>query len=61
MQSTGNGKAGYSSGISVAPRCFIKPSEITPDELLERMGEGVYITELNGLHSGANPASGDFP
>ena len=62
LQSTGNGsKAGYSSGISVAPRCFfIKPSEITPGELLERMGEGVYITELNGLHSGANPASGDF-
>ena len=24
------------------------------------MGDGLYITELNGLHSGANPASGDF-
>jgi len=23
-------------------------------------GDGIYITEINGLHAGANPVSGDF-
>ena len=61
-ESTGNGsKAGYASSVSVSPRCFfIEPSDITQQQLLARMGDGLYITALNGLHSGANPASGDF-
>jgi PmbA protein len=24
------------------------------------VGNGIYITEINGLHAGANPVSGDF-
>ena len=29
-------------------------------ELFERMGNGVYITEVSGLHAGMNPQSGNF-
>ena len=39
---------------------YIKPGEKTADMLLEQMGNGLLITELSGLHAGANPISGDF-
>ena len=29
-------------------------------ELLERAGDGVYVTDVAGLHSGVNPVSGSF-
>ena len=29
-------------------------------QLLEKTGNGVYISSLEGLHAGANPVSGDF-
>jgi len=55
-QSTGN-----ASGNSVSPNCmFITPSDKTQAELFAMTDNGIYLTELNGLHSGANPASGDF-
>ena len=28
--------------------------------MMSEVGDGLYITELNGLHSGANPITGDF-
>lgn len=55
-QSTGN-----ASGNSVSPNCmFVTPSDKTQADLFAHSDNGIYITELNGLHSGANPASGDF-
>ena len=54
-------KAGYSSPIGVRPYSFaIEPGDKTRDELFELVGEGIFITEINGLHAGANPVSGDF-
>ena len=45
----------------VAPsNLFIKPGELTLDELLSNLGDGLYLTEVSGLHAGANPISGDF-
>ena len=54
-------KAGYSSPIGVRPYSFaIEPGDKTQDELFNMVGNGIYITEINGLHAGANPVSGDF-
>lgn len=60
--STGNGsKASYSSAISIAPsNLYIQPGPLSFDDLLAKMENGIVITELNGLHSGANSATGDF-
>ena len=54
-------KAGYSSPIGVRPYSFaIEPGDKSQDELFKMVGNGIYITEINGLHAGANPVSGDF-
>ena len=54
-------KAGYSSPIGVRPYSFaIEPGDKSLDELFALAGDGIYITEINGLHAGANPVSGDF-
>lgn len=62
VQTTGNaGKAGYASSVHVAPSNFyIQPGEKSFNELLESIGEGLVITDVSGLHAGANPVSGDF-
>ena len=39
---------------------YIAPGALTETALLEKLGTGLYITELNGLHAGANTQSGDF-
>jgi PmbA protein len=62
VKSTGNAsKASYSSPVEVAPSNFyFKPGEKNYDEILKTLRNGLLITELQGLHSGANPVSGDF-
>lgn len=62
VASTGNAsKAGYTSPIEVSPsNFFFKPGEKTLDELMQDVGEGLVITEVSGLHAGANVVSGDF-
>ncbi len=55
-QTTGN-----SSGSSVRPfTMYLACGDKSEDELLQMAGNGVYITDLNGLHAGANPITGDF-
>ncbi len=60
--STGNGHRGsYTSPVSIAPYNFyIKGGEKTLDELMAGVEKGIYITELKGLHAGANAVTGDF-
>lgn len=54
-------KAGYSAPIGIRPYSFaIEPGDKSLDELFAMVGNGIYITEINGLHAGANPVSGDF-
>ena len=62
VKSTGNGaKDTYSSPVEVAPSNFyFKPGHKDFDSILKALGDGILITELQGLHSGANPVSGDF-
>lgn len=61
-ESTGNGLRGsYSSSVSISPYHFyIAGGEQSDEELFERLGNGLYITELKGLHAGANAVTGDF-
>jgi len=61
VSSTGNAARGYSSAISVAPTNFyFQPSEEPLSKLLARAEGGLLITELQGMHSGADAVSGDF-
>ncbi|WP_409273703.1 TldD/PmbA family protein [Neobacillus sp. SCS-31] len=54
-------KSSYKSAIKVGPSNFyIEPSLREFSELVSGMEEGILITELSGLHSGANTVSGDF-
>jgi len=54
-------KASVASPVDVsASNLFFQPSDTKPDELLEKLGDGLLIVELNGLHSGADAISGDF-
>ena len=60
-ESTGNARRSVSSPVRVAPtNFFFRPGEKSLEALLMEMGEGLLITELSGLHAGANPVSGDF-
>lgn len=57
--STGNG-TGFSS-VGIGPFFLtLKPSKKSEEELMKNIKEGVYITEVKGLHSGLDSTSGDF-
>ena len=54
-------KPGYGSSVGVGPHgMYIKPGDLTTEALIEKAGSGVFITDVQGLHSGANVISGDF-
>ena len=61
-KTTGNGsKGGYTSPVGISPyTMYLAGGNMTEEELLAKAGEGVYITDLSGLHAGANAVSGDF-
>lgn len=48
---------GYASGVS---NFIVAPGEKTLDELYSELSDGFMITEVTGLHAGANAATGDF-
>lgn len=62
VESTGNAsRASYSAPIDIAPFTFyIAPGELKEEALLAKVGEGILITDMAGLHAGLNPISGDF-
>jgi len=61
-KTTGNAsKGGYDAPVALRPfTMYLANGDMTEEELLAKAGEGVYITDLSGLHAGANPISGDF-
>ena len=61
-KTTGNAsKAGYDSAVGIRPFTMcLEGGELTEEELLAKAGNGVYITDLSGLHAGADSVSGDF-
>ena len=38
----------------------IAAGEDTPESLREKLGNGLYITDLKGLHAGTDAVTGDF-
>src|SRR5262249_5153824 len=60
--STGNAaRASYRSPPSVSPsNLMIEPGELSLEGLLARAADGVYVTEVAGLHSGVNPVTGRY-
>lgn len=60
--STGNAaKRSYKSPVGVSPfNFYVKPGDAPPEALMRRMGRGLMITEVVGLHSGTDTVSGDF-
>lgn len=62
VETTGHAHRGSHKGsIDVSPSNFyIEPTEQTYEQLYEGIEEGIIITDLAGMHSGANPISGDF-
>lgn len=61
-KTTGNGfKASYASPVGISPtNLYIEKGSKSFEELLEEVGNGIIITELSGLHSGANSVTGEF-
>jgi len=59
--STGSASRSYAMTPGVgAPALTLAPGTRTQAELIAGTGDGVYVQEVSGLHSGVNPVSGDF-
>ena len=61
-QTTGNAERGsYRMPPSVGTsNLVIDPGDHALEELFARAGDGLYVTDVAGLHSGVNPVSGTF-
>jgi PmbA protein len=61
-RSTGNGTRGsYRTPPSVgATNIILGAGEAGTEELVRTAGEGLYVMDVAGLHSGVNPVSGTF-
>ena len=60
--STGNAvRAGHRGPPTVGPtNGYLEPGQDDPDTLFARAGEAFYCQQVMGLHSGANPVSGEL-
>ncbi|MFA5499436.1 MAG: TldD/PmbA family protein [Candidatus Cloacimonadia bacterium] len=59
--STGNGARSYKGSLVVAPsNLYLQQGEHTEADLFNAYDNVIEIVDLQGLHSGANPISGDF-
>jgi PmbA protein len=61
-RSTGNAKRGsYRGAPGVGTSNFyVERGDVDPSEILARAEGGVLIQDVSGVHSGANPISGEF-
>ncbi len=62
VESTGNAyRSSYDAPVTIAPFTFyMKPGEMTREQLMQKAGKAVMITFMKGAHAGANPVTGDF-
>lgn len=62
VETTGNAhKGGYADTVGICPYCLsIEPGEYSREQLFEQVGDGIFVTEIKGLHAGANASTGDF-
>ena len=59
VKSTGNGYGGSVIGVSTS-FVEVKPGKKSKEELCEKIKDGIQISNVQGLHAGMNPLSGDF-
>lgn len=59
VKSTGNGFGGGKIGTSPV-FVYMKPGKKSLEELFQEVGDGVYITDIQGLHAGLDPQTGNF-
>ncbi|MBK5092279.1 MAG: TldD/PmbA family protein, partial [Actinobacteria bacterium] len=61
VQSTGNaGRSSFRASVGVVPtNIYMKPGKETPEELRSGMGRGFEVLELQGVHVGLNPVTGE--
>ncbi|ABO49584.1 peptidase U62, modulator of DNA gyrase [Desulforamulus reducens MI-1] len=61
IRSTGNGVRGsFKSTPEVGTtNFFIRPGQVSADQIIQEVKNGLYVTEVMGMHT-ANPISGDF-
>ncbi len=58
---TGHGIRSYKGTVQIAPHRLQIPNGTTGlNDLFSEMTNGIYITDVQGLHSGTNTVSGDF-
>ncbi|MGH9128278.1 MAG: TldD/PmbA family protein [Acidimicrobiales bacterium] len=62
LASTGSAvRGGFRSAPGVGCQALsLLPGSLSQDEVMERVGEGVLVQTITGVHSGVNPISGDF-
>ena len=61
VESTGHGAVSGGSKVGTSTWYLeMKPSKKSLDDLFAEIGNGVYITEVQGMHAGLNPRSGNF-
>ncbi|MEE2645915.1 MAG: TldD/PmbA family protein [Actinomycetota bacterium] len=59
--STGSAIRGYSSTPGVGVQALaVTPGNVSPEDLISEVTDGVLVQGVSGLHSGVNPVSGDF-
>jgi PmbA protein len=56
VEPTGNGLGGNIAAINMK----LLPGKNSLDEMISSIKEGIFITDVQGTHAGANPVSGDF-
>lgn len=61
VTSTGNGYKGGGGKISISMvNIEVKKGKLSEEELFKKVNDGIYITEISGLHAGLNSQSGNF-
>lgn len=60
VESTGNGYRGSGKVQTSTTNIVLKPGKKSEEELFALVNEGIYITDVEGLHAGMNPQSGNF-
>ncbi len=54
-------RASFKSSVNISPtNMYIKPQASPLEDLLKAAFNGIYITDVQGLHCGLNAISGDF-
>lgn len=58
--STGNGYRSSGKVSTALTNARLKPSKLSESDLISKVKEGIYISDVEGLHAGMNGQSGNF-